>query len=237
MAKTWKLTMTVAFILSIMLALSACTNRDPQAAEQNQSNDAHTENTQNVADNPPANNRNLDNPLIIPSESGDKTETTNEHGTRYKGMGNNIYSTIGTSGIHEGGVSSYFESILKGEGITGVKVFVVDDSMILARNNPQTTSHEYDNMQRDLLSGTEGMAGKGEMKGVKGSQSKNDDDTFDNLSQAKAMINDMFGGNVKILTVTDPDATDLIDRIKEDIMNASYQTASDDLYKLLQMSE
>lgn len=231
MIKIRKITI-IMLIIGVITALSACTNDEPRAAE----NEPNGAKTQNVVDNPPADGRSLDNPLIIPSESGDKTETTNEYGTQYKGMGNNIYSTIGTSGIHEGGVSSYFESILKGEGITGVKVFVVDDSMILARNNPETTSHEYDDMQRDLLSGTEGMEGKGEPKGVEGSQNKNDD-THDNLKQARDKINDMFDGNVKILTVTNPDATALIDRIKEDIMNNSYQTASEDLHQLLEMSK
>lgn len=219
--------------ISIIAALSACTNKEeePRAAGAN-----NGVNTSDVVDNPPTDDSNLDNPFIIPSESGDKTETTNEYGTQYKGMGNNIYSTIGTSGIHEGGVSSYFESILKGEGITGVKVFVVDDSMILARNNPATTSHEYDDMQRDLLSGTEGMEGKGEPRGVEDSQ-KEDGNMHDNLKQAQNQINEMFDGNVKILTVTNPDATVLIDQIKEAIMNNSYQNASEDLHKLLEMSK
>lgn len=70
-------------------------------------------------------------------------------------MGHDIYSSIGSSGIHEGGISSYFGSLLESEGITGVEVFVVDDSVILARNKKQTTSHQYDNLQNQVLSGTD----------------------------------------------------------------------------------
>lgn len=234
MNKIRRITM-VAFIISLVVMLSACNNNqdEPRAAGQEGTDNVKT---RDVADNPPEDNRDLDDPSIIPSETGDKTETTNEYGTTYKGVGNNIYSTIGSSGIHEGGVSSYFESILKGEGITGVKVFVVDDSMILARNNPETTSHEYDDMQRNLLSGSEGSEGKGEIQGVEDSD-RDSDDRFDNLTQAKNEINEMFDGNVKILTVTDPGATDLIDQIKEDIMDSSYQTASKNMRKLLEMSE
>src|SRR5699024_12484536 len=92
--------------------------------------------------------------------------------------------------------SSHFESVLKGKGITGVKVFVVDDSVVLARTKKETTSHEYDQMQRNLLSGTEGMAGKGELKGVEGSQNE-DEKSYDSLDQAKNEINEMFNGNVK----------------------------------------
>lgn len=233
MKKKWN-GIVIALILGVLVVLSACTNnQEPRAAEPNQPN---TENTKSVYDNPPKDDKDLANPLIIPSESGEKTETTNEYGTRYKGMGNNIYSTIGTSGVHEGGVSSYFESVLKGEGISGVKVFIVDDSVILARKKAETTSHEYDHMQKDVLSGTEGMMGKGEPQGVKGSQNPNDK-TYDNLDQAQEMIDDMFNGNVKILTVTDPKAVDIINQIEDNIKGSAYQEATDDILKLLNMSK
>jgi len=223
----------LALIIGIIVFLAACNNTDPKAEEPNQTNEQTTE---NLANDPPANNENLDNPLIIPSESGNKKETTTEYGTKYKGMGNNIYSTIGSSVIHEGGISSHFESVLKGKGITGVKVFVVDDSVVLARNKKETTSHEYDQMQRNLLSGTEGMAGKGELKGVEGSQNE-DEKSYDSLDQAKNEINEMFNGNVKILTVTDSDAVDLINRIQDNIHSSSYQKASEAILKLLKMAQ
>ena len=230
MKKTWKWTV-MALILGIVLALSACTNKEPRAVGQDEPN---VEQTKSIYDNPPKGAEDLSDPLLIPSESGDKTETTNEYGTRYKGMGNNIYSTIGTSGIHEGGVSSYFESILKGEGITGVKVFVVDDSVVLARKKAETTSHEYDDTQKKVLSGTEGMTGKEEPQPQEMEHGNND--AHDNLNQAQSMMDDMFNGNVKILTVTDPKAVDLINNIEKNIKSSDYQKASDDILKLLNMT-
>ncbi len=175
---------------------------------------------------------NMNDPDIIPGVSRDKKDTTNNSGSTYSGMGQNLYSTIGTSGVHEGGISSYFESILEGEGITGVKVFVVDDSVILARNKAENTSHEYDSMQRNLLSNTEGMSGKGEPDGA-GNGAQMDD----NLGQAMEKMDEMFNGNVKVLTVTNPESADLIEGIKEKIMDSSYEEASSDLLELLNMTE
>lgn len=175
---------------------------------------------------------NMNDPDIIPGVSRDKKDTTNNSGSTYSGMGQNLYSTIGTSGVHEGGISSYFESILEGEGITGVKVFVVDDSVILARNKAENTSHEYDSMQRNLLSNTEGMSGKGEPDGA-----GNGAQMYDNLGQAMEKMDEMFNGNVKVLTVTNPESADLIEGIKEKIMDSSYEEASSDLLELLNMTE
>ncbi|MBT2217932.1 hypothetical protein KK120_19190 [Virgibacillus dakarensis] len=222
---------TMALLLSIAIIVSACNNQDQGAANANRLDE---ENTTNVSDHSHNNNQEgLNNPDVIPSEIGDKTSTTNKDGTTYSGMGNSIYGSIGSSGIHEGGVSSYFESILEGQGITGVKVFVIDDSVVLARNKEETTSHRYDNIQNDLLSGNEGMSGKGEPEGVKDGK----EESLDNLEQAKKEVNDMFNGNVKILTVTNPGAVDLIESIKDNIMASSYQDASKEVLQLLQMAE
>ncbi|WP_099157827.1 hypothetical protein [Virgibacillus ndiopensis] len=229
MNKLWKRTIII-FLLGIATTLSACAEQDESAVDADESNGTNTTNISNHAN---GNHKDLDNPDIIPSETSEKTRTTNENGTTYSGMGQNIYSSIGSSGIHEGGISSYFESILEGEGITGVKVFVVDDSVVLARNQKQTTSHEYEDMQRNLLSGTEGMSGKGEPQGVDDSKGE----SHDNLDQAKAKINEMFNGNVKILTVTDPKAVELIEGIKENIMDSSYEEASEELLMLLRLAK
>ncbi|WP_145523594.1 hypothetical protein [Virgibacillus sp. SK37] len=227
--KKMKITIAMVIIVISML-LSACNNDNQEHGDNDNSNN-DTENVNNSA-NPDHGNRDISNPDIIPSETDAKSRTTNLHGNTYNGIGQNIYSSIGSSGIHEGGVSSYFESILKGEGITGIKVFVIDDSIVLARNKAETTNHQYDNMQRNLLSGDEGMSGKGEPDGV---NPKNDD--HDNLSQAKAMVNELFNGNVKVLTVTNPDATTIIENIKDDIQGENYKSASDDLLQLLNMAK
>lgn len=226
MKTVWKGPILMLF-LGMILIVSACQN-DQGAADANELQDGKT---MDVADH---HQGDVNNPDIIPSEISDKTSTTNRDGTTYSGMGNSIYGSIGSSGIHEGGVSSYFESILKGQGITGVKVFVIDDSVVLARNTKETTSHEYDHTQNDVLSGTRGMSGHGEPPaGV----NKDRDKSYDNLDQAKEEINDMFNGDVKILTVTNPKAVDLINRIKDDIQSSSFSTASEDVLTLLEMAK
>ncbi|ASK63740.1 hypothetical protein CFK37_17035 [Virgibacillus phasianinus] len=226
MKTIWK-TIMIFFVFSLAILLSACNgNGQDEALRTNDANDgANINNVSHDSD--------LNDPSVIPSENGDKTDTTNKNGTSYDGMGNDTYGSIGSSGIHEGGLSSFLESKLKGVGITGVKVFAIDDSVVLARKDKQTTSHEYDNLQNDVLSGTEGMSGKGEPKGVNDSKNK----SHDNLDQAKEKMNKMFNGNVKILTVTDPKAIDLINSIKENIKAVSYQAAADDLLKLLKMTK
>lgn len=225
--KTWNKLM-VMLIFAAAIVLSACNDQNPEATGTNNSDQVNIDNVANEDTK-----KDLDDPSVIPSETGDKKQTTNEQGTTYSGMGQNIYSSIGSSGIHTGGISSYFESILKGVGITGVKVFVVDDSVILARKKEATTSHEYSNMQRNLLSGTEGESGKGEPEGINGSTNESQD----NMKQAKEEINDMFNGNVKILTATDPQALDVIKSIEKNIKSSAYQKASDNLLKLLKMTE
>lgn len=225
--KIWK-GMALAFIIGITMVLSACADEQEEATDTNHGEETDINNVSHHPSDP-----NLNDPSIIPSETGKKTETTNEYGSTYDGMGQDIYGSIGSSGIHEGGVSSFFESILEGAGITGVKVFVVDDSVILARKGEQTTSHQYDHMQSDILSGTEGMSGKGEPEGVEGTQ----EESLDNFDQAKKKMSEMFNGDVKVLTVTDPTATDLIESIKGNIKNSSYQAASDELLTLLKMTK
>ncbi|SFA85378.1 hypothetical protein SAMN04488072_102329 [Lentibacillus halodurans] len=225
MKKLRKKALTIIAV-GIIMIFSACTNEQEEGAAD-RDNDA---NGNDVADNT---NHHLEDPSLIPSETGDKRLTTSEDGDTNEGIGQNIYSSIGSSGVHEGGISSYFESILEGQGITGVKVFVIDDSVVLARNKEETTSHEYDNMQRELLSGTEGMSGRGEPEGVEDNQNE----SYDNLDQAHQEIDRMFNGNVKILTVTNPDAVDTIEQIKDNIMDSSYETASENLLKLLNMAD
>lgn len=223
MKKLRKRALTIMAAGAIMV-FSACTNEQEDAADQE--NDANGTDANNT-------HHHLEDPSLIPSETGDKKLTTSEDGDVNEGIGQNIYSSIGSSGVHEGGISSYFESILEGQGITGVKVFVIDDSVVLARNKEETTSHEYDNMQRELLSGTEGMSGRGEPEGV----NDNQNESHDNLNQAEQEIDRMFNGNVKVLTVTNPDAVDTIEQIRDNIMDSSYQAASEDLLKLLNMAD
>src|SRR5699024_10502030 len=102
------------------------------------------------------------------------------------------------------------------------------------RKKAETTSHEDDVTQKKVLSGTEGMTGKEEPQPQEIEHGNND--AHDNLKQAQSMMNDMFNGNVKILTVTDPKAVDLINNIEKNIKSSDYQKASDDILKLLNMT-
>ncbi|GAA0614089.1 hypothetical protein GCM10009001_34210 [Virgibacillus siamensis] len=215
----------VGLSVTVITLLSACMEEQGAIDTKAEKSDPEVTDT--------AEHYNLNNPSVIPSETSDKKNTTNKQGTTYSGMGKDLYSSIGSSGIHAGGISSYFESILEGVGITGVKVFVVDDSVILARKKKTNTSHKYDNMQQKLLNGSEGMSGKGEPQGINNSNSNE----LDNMVQAKKEINDMFNGNVKILTATDPQALEIIKSIEKNIKSTSYEAASNDLLQLLKMTK
>lgn len=224
----WKTAVSVP-VLSVTMMLSACAGQGQQGAgSANKSNTNMT----NVAQHGNRSTTNLNDGSVIPSETSEKTRTTNAQGTTYSGMGQDIYGSIGSSGVHEGGISSYFESILKGEGINGVNVFVIDDTVVLARAKSEMTSHQYDHVQRDVLSGTRGMSGKGDPHGLRSGKTGGD-----NLDQARAKINEMFNGNVKILTATDPKTPDLVNRITSELKSSSYKSASHDVFTLLNMTK
>jgi hypothetical protein len=166
---------------------------------------------------------------VIPSIDRAKKKTTDT----VQGLGTNVYSTIGSSGLHDGGISSHLESRLSAAGIPGIKVFVLDDTVILARGKAEVTSTSYDSMQNKVLSNTSGISGKGALSGVNPKP-----DTDDNLDKAKALMNKSFNGQVQILTVTNPTALTLIDRIKTNLKNNSpnYRTLSSDINTLVQMT-
>ncbi|MDY0396194.1 hypothetical protein RWE15_19840 [Virgibacillus halophilus] len=115
-------------------------------------------------------------------------------------------------------------------------MFVVDDAVILARDKAENTNHSYDNVQKQLLSGNEGESGKGQAKGVKPDNQQNADN-HDNLQEAKQKMHEMFDGHVTILTVTQQGANDLIKGIKKSVENKQYSQASQQLLKLLDMTE
>ncbi|MCH1626687.1 hypothetical protein [Fredinandcohnia quinoae] len=226
-----KIQMNAAILFfSFILLLSGCAGQ--QGANENDHNSDHKENLSVYDTN--ASTKNLDDPLVIPSEHGEKRQTTDEHGGTTHGTGSTVYSLIGSSGLHDGGISAHLESRLSGEGIDGIEVFVLDDTIILARGSAQTTSNQYDSVQNQVLTGTNGMSGKGEDKGT----SNNNEATDDNLDKAKSYMNKAFNGNVQILTVTNPKAVDLIDRIKTNLKSSSvpYKAISNDISTLVQMT-
>jgi hypothetical protein len=175
-----------------------------------------------------------DSPNVIPSVDRNKKATTNQNGQTTGGVGTNVYSLIGSSSLHDGGISSHLESRLSGEGIPGIKVFVLDDTIILARAKPAVTSTRYDELQNKVLKNTSGSSGKGNLDGVDPEKLNNDD----NLDRAKELMDKAFNGNVQILTITNANAMPLIDGIKANIKSAnpSYSKLSTDINSLIKMT-
>ncbi|MFE0554953.1 hypothetical protein ACFW1P_03320 [Paenibacillus sp. NPDC058910] len=207
---------------ALLLSLTACLNQNDnqqnaQSMEQRNADAVHLHSTD-----------------VIPSYHGPKTETTNVHGKTTSGMGMSVYSMIGSSSLHEGGVSSHVQSRLASSGIEGVKAFVLNDTIILARAESRVSSNQYDNMQQKVLSQTQGMSGKGEPnQGVIGAKPADND----NMSQAKEQVKSMFNEEVQILTVTNPQAPELIDRIASKLHGAPRdESIARDITKLLQMT-
>jgi hypothetical protein len=196
-----------------------------------------TENQVNTRSAPVQQLTHINSASVIPSENGHKTQTTNERGSTTYGLGTSVYSLIGSSSLHSDGFSSHLESRLSGEGISGVRVFVFDDTVILAAESRQASASQYDPLQQKVLSSTGGQSGKGPEPnqdiGTQGSGKTADD----NLAQAEQRIKPIMGGNVKVLTVTGSEAVEAINRIRKNTAaSASPQVISDDLRTLLKLT-
>jgi predicted DNA binding CopG/RHH family protein len=239
MKKIWKNTA----IFCTALLLCACSSQqnmmDESVKAEEGDHDTHSEHTTSVYDKS-VTTRNMNDGLIIPSENGEKRQTTDEHGGTSHGQGTDVYSLIGSSGLNEGGISSHLESRLEGEGINGIKVFVIDDTIILARSTPEVTSNQYDSMQEHILNGVDGMSRKDLNK--KDADSMENaiaaQDVDDNLEKAKSYMTKVFNGNVQTLTVTNPEAVVLIEKIKKDLKADSvpYDTVAQDIITLVKMT-
>ncbi|WP_337104246.1 hypothetical protein [Paenibacillus sp. YIM B09110] len=158
----------------------------------------------------------LSNPDVIPSENGPKQFTTNKQGHTSSGMGTNVYSMIGSSGLNASGFSAHLESRLSGAGIPDVHVFVFDDTVILAAEKREPSASKYDAVQRKLLDQTEGLSSKGYSPGTGlGGMNGTDHGSHDNLSMAASQIKTFIGADVKVLSVTGPRAVRAIEQIRE----------------------
>ncbi|MFS0777167.1 hypothetical protein ABC255_14360 [Neobacillus sp. 3P2-tot-E-2] len=238
MKKNWK----NAAIFSTALFLSACSGQqnllDESVKAEESQHDNHGAHQTSVYDKS-ISTRNMNDGLVIPSENGEKRQTTDEHGGTSHGTGTNVYSMIGSSGLNDGGISSHLESRLGGEGINGVKVFVLDDTVILARATPEVTSNQYDSMQEHVLNGVDGMSRKDQNKKDPANMNNTAaQDVDDNLDKAKSYMNKVFNGNVQTLTVTNPEAVVLIEKIKNNLKAESvpYDTVSQDIITLVKMT-
>ena len=229
MKRKWKIS-CVPFLLSLLI-LTACSGQQGEnrvgAAANLHEKSLNTKGNGHV-------HGSTNNPNVIPSTDRAKKKTTNGINQTTNGMGTNVYSLIGSSNLHDGGISSHLESRLSGEGIPGIKVFVLDDTIILARAQPETTSTRYDEMQNKVLKNTSGLSGKGSLDGVDPSKLNQDD----NLDRAKEVMGKAFNGQVQILTITNPQALPLIDGIKANIKSdaPNYPSLSSDILTLIKMS-
>jgi hypothetical protein len=213
-------------LLGVMLLLGSCS---AQQEMRGNAEDLH-DNSLNSKGNGHEHGKN--NANVIPSVDRNKKQTT--AADTASEIGANVYSLIGSSSLHDGGISSHLESRLAGAGITGIKVFVLDDTVILARAAKEATSTRYDDMQNKVLRNDSGLSAKGfSQDGVE--QTTNDDD---NLAQAKDLMNKAFNGQTQVLTITNPKALPLIEGIKTNIKSAnpSYSKLSSDIITLVQMA-
>lgn len=134
MDKTWKW-IGIALFIGLFITLAACTTPNPRADEANELN-PNAEQTKSVYDNPPDGAEDLTDPLFNSDKSENKTKT---------------HDKTDTPNIRENSISSHFESILKGQGIKDVKVFNVDNSVILAQTKAGKTSHDHLNQAQTLM--------------------------------------------------------------------------------------
>ncbi|WP_139991096.1 hypothetical protein [Paenibacillus paridis] len=211
-------------VSAVVLALSGCASAAPNPPQTKAltKEEAHM----------------LHDPSVIPSENGIKHHTTNKNGQTTSGMGTSVYSTIGSSGLHSNGFSAHLESRLSGLGISDVRVFVFDDTVILATQKLTSSGSAYDSVQKKLLNQTEGMSAKGySPEDGLGGVSGKDTSSHDNLSMAASQIKKLMGGDVKVLTVTGERAVKAIEKIRTDALatNLSPDKIASDIRELLRL--
>ncbi|MFF2886430.1 hypothetical protein [Paenibacillus sp. NPDC057967] len=176
---------------------------------------------------------------LIPSENGQKNYTTNNLGQTTYGLGTSVYSMIGSSGLHANGFSAHLESRLSSAGIPDVRVFVFDDTVVLATAKREASASSYDELQRKLLNQNEGMSATGTapgegLGGVEGSGGQHD-----NLSSAAGHIKQLMGAEVKVLLAEGEKAVQAIDKIRNDALadNISPDQIAQDIRVLLSLTK
>ncbi|MWC27965.1 hypothetical protein [Paenibacillus sp. MMS18-CY102] len=153
---------------------------------------------------------------LIPSADRDKQLTTNSIGNTTYGLGTNVYSRIGSSGLHSGGFSSHLESRLSSEGVQGVKVFVVDDLVILATDKSVSSGSHYDPLQQKVLSGGVGQGNEHNSRVSSVGEPTVRLASASNLAQASTAIQSILGVKTKVLTVESAEAVKVISKLHRD---------------------
>lgn len=175
---------------------------------------------------------------VIPSVDRDKKMTTNQHGTTYSGMGTNLYSTIGSSGLHGGGPSANVEARLNAAGIHGVQALIINDAVVLAPSSANSRSvNQMDAMQSHLLSNFTGSSSRGpeshgKTTGTAGTLGTSDRNY--SMTQARTQIKRMYGADTQILTVTSPKGIAALERVKKQMRTGNHSAKmADDIAKVL----
>ncbi|SEO12952.1 hypothetical protein [Paenibacillus sp. OV219] len=219
----------MASAAGVLLLLGGCASTNTEVKQQG----THAEHMLHEAA--------VKNPYVIPSANGVKTMTTNRSGSTTNGMGTTVYSMIGSSGLHSSGFSAHLESRLSGVGISDVRVFVFDDTVVLATDKRVPNASRYDDVQMKLLSPNEGISGNGSTPGHGlGGMAGTDTSSHDNLTLAADKIQDfMGGGKVKVLTVESAKAVQTIEQIRADATADKLSPAkiAGELQTLLQIVE
>ncbi|NIK79185.1 hypothetical protein FHS15_004343 [Paenibacillus castaneae] len=175
---------------------------------------------------------------VIPSYNGPKHETTNQYGSTYSGMGMSVYSRIGSSGLSADGESGNMEAVLNVQGIHGVKVLMLGDTVVVGAEKGGASG--IDPLQSKLLSPYSGKSGVSN-KNTSGSTSVRTEKEKDlYLNQAKQRVQKLLGGQVRVLTVTHPDALAAMERHKRKgnvTMTSANRAQSEDIALILKHAE
>ncbi|MED0738225.1 hypothetical protein [Aneurinibacillus thermoaerophilus] len=226
----------ISVVLSLALLATACGNQaapKDNAAPPSAQHAEHAQEIQGTIKIPGYNNE-------TGKMEGSTVKATSYEGKEAQNTGMSVYSLIGSSSLHEGGISAHLQSRLASGGVEGVKVLVLDDTVILGRTDKKIVSTSYDPMQNKLLNGTSGnsatgianisrppeklpdnKAGGEKVNGKAGTSGTPNVASSDNMEEARRQIASMFDGNVRILKVEQREAVAAMDRIKKEMQASS----------------
>ncbi|MFF0828536.1 hypothetical protein ACFYU8_16815 [Brevibacillus sp. NPDC003359] len=197
--------------LGAVLLMTACTN---QAAPPTKPHPpAHTQSTVQTPNGA----------TVIPSVDRNKKFTTNSHGHTYSGMGNALYSSMGSSHLHAGGPSTKLEAQLKAAGVHGVQALIVNDAIYLAPSTANTQSiNQMDPMQSHLISNYSGSSSRGHDaartksgSGTAGTLGTSDhQNTF---AQARSQIERIYGTDTPVKVVSSKKGIKALETVKKEM--------------------
>ncbi|NTU21614.1 hypothetical protein HPY28_14920 [Brevibacillus sp. HB1.2] len=177
---------------------------------------------------------------VIPSVDHDKKFTTNAHGHTYSGMGNALYSSMGSSHLHTGGPSTKLEAQLKATGVHGVQALIVNDAIYLAPSTANTQSiNQMDPMQSHLISNYSGSSSRGHDaahtksgSGTAGTLGTSDhQNTF---AQARTQIERIYGTDTPVKVVNSKKGIQALETVKKQMKeHKNNQTMAEQLSVLI----